>query len=136
VSSKAIASLLACETVIWDRESNLPTAVRIIGGVQVAPGNTSIQFVTLVLLHNPEYDISPHTLRVQVLQAPDFKTVVAAGPPQRFVYGYKMSPVAPGGFSMTTHFNFRVAEMGVYWVQAVLDGELAIQIPLIIQRMQ
>jgi len=66
--------------------------------------------------------------------APDHTNIVGSGAPYRFVYGYKISPDAPGGFMMSTPFIFEVKQLGTHWIQAYLDGQLKTQIPIFIQQ--
>ena len=37
---------------------------------------------------------------------------------------------------MSTDFNFGISETGTHWVQALVDGQLVAQIPIVIQRRQ
>jgi len=51
---------------------------------------------------------------------------------ESFVYGYKVDPSGPGGFMLTTEFTLDPKPLQIpalYFIQALLDGELAVQTP-------
>lgn len=128
------ANLILCETLVWERGNELPTAVRILNSIQLTPLSTGVHFFSLVGVYKASYDFNPHTLQVVMLAPPDYKVIIAAGPPQRFVYGYRLTQAAPGGFLLGTEFNVVIATLGVYWIQALLDNELVSQVPLLLSK--
>lgn len=127
------ASLLLCESVLWEKNIDLPTAIRILSSIQVAPSSDSVQLFSLVHLYSSGLDLMPHTVAAQIVDPTG--QVVAPSEPFRFVYGYKVDANGPGGFILSTQFNFHVNYMGVHWAQLLLDGELVTQVPLMLRRM-
>jgi len=56
---------------------------------------------------------------------------------ESFVYGYAVDPSGPGGYMLTTEFTLDPKPLqipGLYFIQAILDGELATQTPLTLLR--
>ena len=130
-SSLISASLIVCESVIWEKDNNVPTAIRVVNSFSLAP-NLVVHFFTLVYLHAMPMDYMPHMLQVQALDPQS--NIAASGPPFQFVYGNRLDFSGPGGFVLSTKFDFVVRIEGVYWVQAFLDGGLLTQVPLILTR--
>lgn len=127
-----IPSLLVCESVIWERENNLPTAIRILDAIRLPKDRIHVRFFSLLTLHEPSVDFRSHSVVLQIL-APD-QSVPAVALPHRFVYGRKIDPGSPGGFYLGTEFNFEAKLFGTYWVQASLDGILLMQVPFLVTR--
>jgi hypothetical protein len=132
VANLISASLLVCGTVLWEK-NDVPSAIRVMSAILLGPGVSAVQFATLVQL-SANLDFSPHTLLVQILGPTHAPLAQSAA--QRFVFGSRIDPTEPGGFTMSTDFNFHIAGLGTHWVQAVVDGEVVIQIPILIQRKQ
>ncbi len=101
--------------------------------ILLAPGASSVQLVTLVQL-SANQDYFPHTLLVQILGPTH--ALLAQSAPQRFVFGSRIDPAGPGGFTMSIDFNFAISTIGIHWVQALVDGDIVTQIPIVIQRRQ
>jgi hypothetical protein len=62
--------------------------------------------------------------------------VVADAPENKFVYGYLVDPSGPGGYALTTQFILNpqvMGSLGLYFIQALLDGELLTQTPLMLK---
>jgi hypothetical protein len=116
--------------LIWEKGTNLPTAVRVLNAVQVRV--LPVHFFALTSLHKIGLDFFPHELQVAVLDPHHNR--VAEAPISRFVYGYNISKEAPGGYVLGTQFELQISEFGVFWVQAFLDKELAIQVPILLLR--
>jgi len=131
-NSNVIVSLVACESLIWEKDKDIPSAIRVLSAIQITPLASTVHFTTLTILYNPSLDFLPHTLQLHVT-APDLKRIASALP-YRFVYGYKLSQADPGGFMLSTAFILEVKQLGTHWIQAYLDGELKMQIPIFIQR--
>jgi hypothetical protein len=92
------------------------------------------QFFVLTYLHSNPGDFLPHTLKVQMVGRNGENWVVAAdAPEEKFVYGYKVDASGPGGYMLTTEFVLNpqvMGPLGLYFIQAVLDGDLVAQTPL------
>ncbi len=63
--------------------------------------------------------------------------VVSEAKAESFVYGYAVDPSGPGGYMLTTEVTLDPKPLqipGLYFIQAILDGELATQTPLTLLR--
>jgi len=127
-----ITSLVVCESLIWERENNLPTAIRILDAIRLAPNNAHVRFFSLLTLHETGVDFISHSAVIQIM-APD-GSVPAAALPHRFVYGRKIDPGSPAGFHLGTEFNFEAKLLGTYWVQASVDSAPLTQVPFLVTR--
>lgn len=122
------ASLILCESVLWEKNTELPSAIRILDTLEFDPSNTSAHFFALTILRTTSPDPTSHVLNVQLMGPTG--AIVAAANTFEFKYGYKFGPSMPGLFVLSTEFNIRVTALGVHWMQAVLDGAAVAAAPL------
>jgi hypothetical protein len=124
------ASLIVCESLSWEEERDLPSAIHILSAIKISPGDKTAHFFTLVQVVAEPFDNRQHTLAVQVAEKSG--RVVARSAPYTFSYGYKVDPSSAGGFILGTEFEV-VVELGFHWIEAMLDGKSVVKVPLILQ---
>jgi hypothetical protein len=132
------ASLIICESVLTEK-TGVVSAIRIMDVLTVPALGVQARFFVLTYLHSRPADYLQHVLRIQMVgqDGSDWK-IVADAPDHRFVYGYALAALAPGGFVLTTEFNINLiplGSLGTYLVQAIVDGDLVEQTPLTLQRL-
>ena len=130
-------TMLVCESVL--REDNgIVSLVRIMDSVVLGPNTTDARFFVISYLHSREIDYKQHTAQVQMVANRGGRLVaVATAPVANFVYSYAVVPNAPGAHMLSTEFNMNVAilgELGTYWLQLSVDGELEEQTPITLLR--
>lgn len=138
-SGPSSVTLLICESVLNETTGSVST-IRIMDILTVGPLSIAARFFVLSYLHARTVDFAHHTAHVKML---GFRNggwaVVAEAPPHTFVYSYRALPpgVGPGAFMLTTEFNLNLAtlgELGTFWVQLSIDGEVEEQTPITLQR--
>jgi hypothetical protein len=126
------AAVLVCETVLAEKTGG-PSAIRIMDALWIGQFSPAIRFFVLTYLHCTPGDFSSHTLKVQMVgRGGDDWAVVAEAKEESFVYGYAIDPSGPGGYMLTTEFTLDPKPLQIpalYFIQALLDGELAVQTP-------
>jgi hypothetical protein len=116
------ASVIICETVLLEK-TEVISAIRIMNALSIAEGNNFARFSSITFLHGTPGDYSQHVLKVQMVKSTG--ELVAQGPEQPFVYGYKIDPSGAGGYTLTTNFNLdlrTIGPLGQYAIWAFLDG--------------
>jgi hypothetical protein len=116
------ASVIVCETVLLEK-TDVMSAIRIMNVLSIAEGNNFARFSSITFLNSTPGDDSRHILKVQMLKSTG--ELVAEGPEQPFVYGYKIDPSGAGGYNLTTNFNLdlrTIGPLGQYAIWAFLDG--------------
>jgi len=136
-NSKPIsASLLVCQTVLHEKTGG-PSAIRIMDVLTIGRLSPIAEFTVLTYLHSNPGDFSSHTLKLQMVGRNDEDWVVVAdAPEERFVYGHNIDPSGPGGYALTTQFTLNpqvMGSLGLYFVQALLDGDLLAQTPFMLK---
>jgi len=63
-SSNVIAAIVACESLIWEKNNDVPSAIRVLSAIQLVAPNSIVRFTTLTILHNLSPDYLPHTLQL------------------------------------------------------------------------
>jgi hypothetical protein len=134
VSKPVSVSLLVCDAVLTEADGGF-SAIRIKDVLHCARASPAARFFVITYLHSVPGDILQHVLEVRMTsrEANGSPYVVAHAPEQRFIYGYRVDSEAPGGFVLTTEFNLdlmRMGNLGTYFIQAFLDGEIVAQTPL------
>lgn len=136
MSAPLSSSILLCELVLNEPTGRI-SLIRVIDVINTPPG-VPAHFFSLTYLHSDLSDYLPHVLQVQVAKWEfDHWDVLAAAPPQPFLYGYKLDPSGPGAFALSTEFNLNVERLGgrgTVFVQALVDGQLVTQTPLMLRR--
>jgi hypothetical protein len=131
------AAILVCETVLAEKTGG-PSAIRIMDALWVGEFSPAIRFFVLTSLHCAPGDFNSHTLKVQMVgRAGEDWAVVSHAKEEPFVYGYAIDPSGPGGYMLTTEFTLDPKPIqipGPYFIQAILDGELAAQTPFTLFR--
>jgi hypothetical protein len=126
------AAILVCETVLAEKTGG-PSAIRIMDALWIRQHSPVIRFFVLTYLHCAPGDFDSHILKVQMVgRASGDWAVVSEAKAESFVYGYKVDPSGPGGFMLTTEFTLDPKPLQIpalYFIQALLDGELAVQTP-------
>jgi hypothetical protein len=132
-------SLIICETVLNEKTESV-SAIRIMDALTFKPLARAARFFVLTYLHSRPFDIERHVAIVQLAGLRDGKwTSFAEAPPHTFVYSYRLDPNAPGAFMLTTEFNLDLAtlgELGTFWVQLAVDGEIIGRTPITLLRQQ
>ena len=133
ISKPISTSLLVCQAVLTEN-TGWTSAVRIMDVLTIGRVSPIAQFFVLTYLHSNPGDFLLHTLKVQMVGRSGENWVVAAdAPEERFEYGYKVDASGPGGYMLTTEFVLNpqvMGSLGLYFIQAVLDGDLVAQTPL------
>jgi hypothetical protein len=136
-SAPLSVSLIICESVLSETKGGV-SAIRILDVLTVTPQSSVARFFVLTYLHSRPFDLTQHTAKVQLVAFRENGwTRVADAPEYKFAYGYRMDPNGPGAFLLTTEFNLNlltVGPLGVFYVQLILDGELAAQTPITLLR--
>src|SRR2546428_8064624 len=118
------ANLILCESVLTEITGAI-SAVRIMDALKLNPHSTFARFFILTYLHSHVLDFAPHVLKVRMVGTDGRGNwiSVADAPEHRFIYGYKISRSAPGGFLLTTEFNLDLTLLGdgTYYVEALVD---------------
>lgn len=122
------SALILCESVLWEKNTELPSAVRILDALEFDPSNTSAHFFALTILRTASPDPTIHSLDVRLIGPTG--AIVATAKTFQFRYGYRFGPSMPGLFILSTEFNIRVTAFGVHWMRAVLDGAEVASAPL------
>ena len=131
--------LLICESVL-NENTGAVSAIRIMDILTVGAFSPAARFVVLSYLHARTVDFAQHTAKVQMLGIRNGSwAIVAEAPPHVFVYSYGTLPpgIGPGAFMLTTEFNLNLTtfgELGTFWVQLSIDGELEEQTPITLLR--
>ena len=132
-------SLLICESVL-NEKTEAVSAIRIMDIVMLGPLSPVARFFVLPYLHSRTVDFAQHVAKVQMLGIRNGAwAVVAEAPPHNFVYSYGTLPpgIGPGAFMLTTEFNLNLTtfgELGTFWIQLSVDGELEEQTPITLLR--
>lgn len=133
-------SLIVCESVLSEEKTGCVSAIRIMDVLTIGQHSTSARFFVLTYLHSRPFDFQPHVLKVQMVgRSNENWATVADAPDHKFIYGYRLAASGPGSFFLTTEFNLNLASLGpsvggTYFIQALVDGELAEQTPLTLRR--
>jgi len=131
------AAVLVCETVLAEKTGG-SSAIRIMDVLWIGQSSPVIRFFVLTYVHCDPGDFNSHTLKVQmIVRASGDWAVVSEAKVESFVYGYAVDPSGPGGYMLTTEFTLDPKPLqipGLYFIQAILDGELATQTPLTLLR--
>jgi hypothetical protein len=131
------AAVLVCETVLAEKTGG-PSAIRIMDSLWIGQFAPVIRFFVLTYLHCHPGDFNSHILKVQMVgRASGDWAVVSEAQAESFVYGYQIDPSGPGGYMLTTEFTLDPKPLqipGLYFIQAILDGELATQTPFTLLR--
>jgi hypothetical protein len=135
----ASVSLLICESVLNEKTESV-SAIRIMDILTVGALSPVARFFVLSYLHSRTVDFAQHAAKIQMLGIRNGGwVVVAEAPPHVFVYSYGTLPpgVGPGAFMLTTEFNLNLTtfgELGTFWIQLSIDGEVEEQTPITLLR--
>jgi len=133
-SGPASVSLIVCESILNEKITESASAIRIMDVLMVGPRSTSARFFVLTYLHSRPLDFGQHIAKIQLLGLRNGQWIsVAEAPGHAFAYSYRMEAYAPGAFMLTTEFNLdltTIGELGTFWIQLSVDGELVEQTPL------
>lgn len=115
------ASIIVCEAVLLEK-TEVMSAIRIMNVLGIGEGNNFARFSSITFLHSSPEDYSRHVLKVQMLSSTG--DLVAEGPDESFVYGYRIDPKGAGGYTLTTNFtlDLRTIPLGQFGIWAFLDG--------------
>ena len=130
-------TLLACETILNEKTGGVST-IRIMDVLTVGSLSMGARFFVLTYLHSRTVDFGQHVAKLNMLGFRNGNwSVVADAPAYTFTYSYAATPNAPGAFMLTTEFNLDLrtfGELGTFWVQLAVDGDLLEQTPITLRR--
>jgi hypothetical protein len=136
-SGPTSVSLIVCESVL-NETAGATSAIRIMDVLTAGRLSNVARFFVLTYLHSVPLDYGQHIAQIQLVGLRNSNWVVVANaPPHAFVYSYALVPSAPGAFMLTTEFNLdltTLGQLGTFWVQLLLDGNMIEQTPLTLQR--
>ncbi|MGA3203423.1 MAG: hypothetical protein ABSF12_13140 [Bryobacteraceae bacterium] len=118
------ANMAVCETVLWEKKSDVPTLVRAMTALNLGSGNNLARFFVVTGVYSQPGDYLQHTLRVTATDQAGNSIAHAA--PYNFAYGYELDPNGPGGFILTTSFDLDVSQLRLplhCLISAFLDNE-------------
>ena len=131
-------SLIVCESVLHEEKTGAVSAIRIMDILKIGRLSNVTRFFVLTFLHSRALDLEQHSAQVQLMGLRGGKWVsVVTAPPHGFAYSRGTLASAPGAFMLTTEFNldlYTLGELGTFWVQLSVDGEIVEQTPLMLQR--
>jgi hypothetical protein len=130
-------SLIVCESVL-NEPTGAASAIRILDVLKIGARSIGARFFVLTYLHSKPFDSAQHVTEISMLGFRNGNwVIVASTAPRHFAYSYAMVHNAPGAFMLTTEFNLDLAtlgDLGTFWIQLLVDGELVEQTPLTLQR--
>jgi hypothetical protein len=131
------AKIILCESVLTE-ETGLPSAIRILDMIGLSAGTSSIHFFAITNIHYKPLDFAHHVLSVRLVRLQNGQwNTIAAGDDYGFSFGHRHSLTAPGSVVLTTEFNLPLAqlgELGTFYIQAWLDGEMVTHTPITLRR--
>jgi hypothetical protein len=134
----ASVSLIVCESVLHEEKTGAVSAIRIMDILKIGRLSNVARFFVLTYLHSRALDLEHHSAQVQLVALRGGRWVsVATAPPHGFAYSCGTLSSAPGAFMLTTEFNLdlnTLGELGTFWVQLSVDGEIVEQTPFTLQR--
>jgi hypothetical protein len=117
--------------VLTEESARMHSLIRVVDTFAVS--GATLRFFVVCHLHSSPSDTAPHVLTIQMMGRRDSNWIPLAGaPPKVFKYGYNLNPSGPGGFVLSTEFNLDMNKtgFGLFYIQALLDGQLVAQVPL------
>jgi hypothetical protein len=132
------ANIVLCESVLWETPAlggKVPTTVRIMGAITLAPGNFLAHFYAVTFLTSQPGDFVPHRLRIQVTDKTG--VLIAQAAEVRFRFGYLLDPSGPGGYTLTTELTLDVTPYQLplgCLVSAFLDDQTVARTPITLLR--
>jgi hypothetical protein len=130
-------SLIICESVLSEKTGGV-SAIRIMDVLSIGPQSLAARFFVISYLHSSSMDFQQHFAKVHLVALRNGQWVsVAEAPDHGFIYSYRLDPTGPGAFLLTTEFNLDltdIGELGTFWVQLMIDGQLVAQTPIMLRR--
>lgn len=129
------ANLIVCDMALIEKETT--SAIRIIDTLTIPAAASTARFFTVVSLFSSPGDFIQHSVVIQMVDPDRAFSIVAAANPHNFAYGHRINFNGPGGLVLTTEFNLdlsKLAGFGLFYIQAVLDGEIVATVPLTLRR--
>lgn len=131
-------SSVICESVLRET-TGVSSAVRIMSAIKLNPIQTHVHFFVLTSFHQPNYGVPDLHFHEAVIQMVGNRAggweIVASAKPYSFVYTRKDEAI--GGMELATEFTVdlsKLPDLGTYFMQVLLDGQLVAQAPLSLLR--
>ncbi len=130
------ANIFLCESTLTEKTDRV-SALRITDTLSfAADGNRILYYDAVTTVSYYPYDGAKHILSVRMCKPSG--VAIATAPDHAFAFGFKLDPLAPGGYRLITNFTIdtRLIEPldTFYMVWAVLDGELVAKAPIMLRR--
>jgi hypothetical protein len=122
------ANVLLCESVTQDR--GLQTANRIVDIFTFSLAQPLIRFKALTLLTGDPADYRQHAVQLEMR---GYGTIPASTSPLQFYFAHAFDPAAPGGYQLTTNFEFGrsiLPGLGTFSVVVLVDSVEVARTPI------
>jgi hypothetical protein len=126
VAKPLAVNMVICETVLTEKDTDIVSMIRTMNCLTIVPNtNNSAHFFVVTSVASQPGDFLRQVMKVQMCTR-DAK-LVAEAPEYPFIYGYKIDPMGPGGFTLATEFTLDLSPLeplGLYLLCAFVDGEI------------